>query len=296
MSDSTGTSPQSADSSPLLSEEDFNEVIRCIDVLLALGKKLSSALAGQDCKEFLLSEAATVFVKTMLSLQGFLRFIPSSQFHAKEGDIVIDLSSASLMARQTIEDAISFFYLSQPSLSKDQKKFREFVWRYHAATEAFTCAKYSAELNPSLPKALATDGLDDARKEFEGRIGQPVFLAMLEAIKPDRHREEIKHGRTAYVLDKGKIVNLRGIRTREFNLPYKLFSNFAHPSGFSLLLMRQSTVQHPGQRFFTPTRFVAGFAAEVIEAFLETFSETRKLVDDEERDIISTFRRWLRIF
>jgi hypothetical protein len=40
MSDSTGTSPPSADSSPF-SVEDFNELIEYIDVLLSLGRRLS---------------------------------------------------------------------------------------------------------------------------------------------------------------------------------------------------------------------------------------------------------------
>jgi len=43
------------------------------------------------------------------ALQAFLRFIPSSRFHAKEGEYPIDLSPASVMARQVMEDAIFIF-------------------------------------------------------------------------------------------------------------------------------------------------------------------------------------------
>jgi hypothetical protein len=295
MSDSTGTPPPPADS---FSIEDFNVLIAHVEVLLALGKRLSVALAAQNCEEYLLSEAAMIFIKTLLSLQGFLRFIPASQFHAKDGDFVIDLSSASLMARQTLEDAISFFYLSQPALTTEQKKFRGLAWRYHGATQTFTCAKYMAELKPSLlAEAVPTDELDATQKLFLGRLKEPAFLPMLNAIEPSR-RGKIKVGREAYALDKREIVNRRGIGTRAFDLPYKLFSNFVHTSAFSLSLMRRTTARHPGysEEFITPARFVAGFAAEVIEAFLETFSETRKLVDDEERDIISTLRSLLRNF
>ena len=123
-------------------------------MLLALGKRLSGALAAtQDHKEYLLLEASLVFVKTLLSLQGFLRFIPASQFHAKEEDFVIDLSSASLMARQTLEDAISFFYLSQPSLTKEQKKFRQLAWHPVSAAQHCWLAStksyaYSQNWNP----------------------------------------------------------------------------------------------------------------------------------------------------
>jgi hypothetical protein len=292
MSDSTGPSPPSADTSPL-SFEDFSELIPYIDRLLGLGKRLSAAPTAQDCKEYLISEASLAFIKTMLSLQGFLRFIPASQFHAKEEtDFVIDLSSASAMARQFLEDAISFFYLSQSPLTKEEKRFRQIVWRYHGSMEIITCAEYLAELM-SLHKALATDERDTAQKEFKRLLEEPAFLAMLNSIP--KLRKNIMKGLERYVLRKDEIVDLRGIRKEAFQLPYKLFSNFAHTSSCSLALMRQTTTQHPErwQKFLIASAFVTGFAAEVIEAFLETFSETRKLVDDEERTIISSFRSFL---
>jgi hypothetical protein len=37
------------------------------------------------------------FVKTMMSVFGFLRFIPASRFFAAAGETVTDLSSASVM-------------------------------------------------------------------------------------------------------------------------------------------------------------------------------------------------------
>jgi hypothetical protein len=78
----------------------------------------------------------------MMSVQAFLRFIPSSRFHAKEVEFAIDLSSASVIARQVMEDAISFFYLSEPGLTKEEKRFRELVWRFHGATEAIDSAAF----------------------------------------------------------------------------------------------------------------------------------------------------------
>ena len=185
MSESTGTSPPSADSSPL-SVEDFNALIEYTEVLLALGKRLSTELATHHRKEYLLSEASMVFIKTLLSLQGFLRFIPSSQFRAKEGESVIDLSSASLMARQTIEDAVSFFYLSQPSLTDEQKKFRIIAWRLHGALETFTYARYLAEFNPSLPVADAIRYHDATLKDLTDRLKEPIFASMLKAIPKTR--------------------------------------------------------------------------------------------------------------
>jgi hypothetical protein len=95
------------------------------------------------------------FTKTMLSLLGFLRFIPSSRFHAKEGEPVIDLSSASVMARQVMEDAISLFYLSEQGLTQKQKGFREAAWRYHGLMEVIRSAEFGDKSHPDLPAANA---------------------------------------------------------------------------------------------------------------------------------------------
>jgi hypothetical protein len=43
-------------------------------------------------------------------------------------EFAIDLSSASVMVRQVLEDTISFFYLSEPCLTKEQKEFSLLYW------------------------------------------------------------------------------------------------------------------------------------------------------------------------
>jgi hypothetical protein len=46
------------------------------------------------------------------------------------------------------------------------------------------------------------------------------------------------------------------------------------------------------QHFVPPTRCVAKFAAEAIEAFLETFPQTRKLLSEHERTLVKDYRNW----
>jgi len=58
-----------------------------------------------------------------MSLLGFLRFIPSSRFFASEGECIVNLSSASVMGRQVLEDTLAFLYLSEPNLTGEQKHF-----------------------------------------------------------------------------------------------------------------------------------------------------------------------------
>jgi hypothetical protein len=104
------------------------------------------------------------FVKTLMSVLGFLRFIPSSRYHAKEGEVVIDLSSASVTARQVIEDAFSFFYLSESNLTREEKQFREDVWRFHGATESIESVRFANVSNPDLAPAI--DAEVKRRKEL----------------------------------------------------------------------------------------------------------------------------------
>jgi hypothetical protein len=47
-------------------------------------------------------------------------------------------------------------------------------------------------------------------------------------------------------------------------------------------------------RFFLPTIHVAHFAAEALEAFIETFPQTRKLINEREHQLIANYRGPLR--
>ena len=46
--------------------------------------------------------------------------------------------------------------------------------------------------------------------------------------------------------------------------------------------------------FLTPALCVANFAAEAIEAFFETFPQTRRLLTGDEQAVVANLRSWLR--
>src|SRR5258708_40294262 len=112
-----------SDISPPLSFKEYGDLVKNIERFYALGNRLSEAAEKQPC-EFLIQEASMAFAKALMSLLGFLRFIPSSRFFAKEGESIIDLSSASVLACQVLEDVLMFLYLSEPNLPTEQKEFR----------------------------------------------------------------------------------------------------------------------------------------------------------------------------
>jgi hypothetical protein len=268
---------------------EFNTMIGGIELLFTLGRRVSDAMAKQFC-EYLIQEASMAFAKTMMSVHAFLRFIPSSRFHAKEGEYPIDLSSASIMARQVLEDAISFFYLSEPNLTVEQKVFRELVWRLHAATEAIDSATFANIANPGLSQTTAE------RDRVRQRLNEPPFNAMLETIEPSRRRN-IRRGRENHVLHDKEVLALRGIRTNEtYSLWLKVLSNFAHFSALSHRMIMNTTAdwQKSWTPFLTPALCVASFGGEAVEVFLETFPPTRQLLRSDEQAAVANLRSWLR--
>jgi hypothetical protein len=255
-------------------------------MLYALGRRLSIAIGNQPC-EYLIQEASMAFAKTMMSLLGFLRFIPSSRFHAKEGESVIDLSSASVMARQVMEDAVSFYYLSEGNLTQEEKQFREDVWRFHGATESIESARFANVSNPArVPAAEAA--LERRREALQNH-------PMLAAMESDR-RGRIRQGRESHVLHDREILGRRGIQADVYNLGRKVLSNFAHFSTLShqMIMATSADWEKSWRSFLAPALYAANFAAEAIEASLETFPNNRRLLSEQERTLVANYRNWLR--
>ncbi len=286
MSNSSSASP--SEISPPLSFKEFEDLIRNIERFYALGDRLSRAAAKQPC-EFLIQEASMAFAKAMMSLLGFLRFIPSSEFFAKEKVVIVDLSSASVMARQVLEDVLSFLYLSEPNLSKEQKEFREFVWRYHGLGESIESAELLETAKWSNPDLPATREL---RAKMRAQLVQNPLLAAIEK----NLRGRIREGDKNWVLYENEILERRGIITSRYDLPRKVLSNFVHFSTFShhLILETNSDWQKSWPEFFMPTLSVAAFIAEALKGFVEILPQTASIVTEKEQRLIENYRRWLR--
>jgi hypothetical protein len=253
-----------------------------------MGSRLSQAIEQQPC-EYLIQEASMAFTKALMSLLGFLRFIPFSRFHAKEGESIVDLSSASVMARQVLEDVLSFVYLSEPNLTEEQKEFRGQVWRYHGFGESIESAELletSSWSNPDLPATR------ELRSKMCACLEQNPLLSSVEKTL----RGRILKGDKNWVLYDNEVVKLRGIITSRYDLPRKVLSNFVHFSTFShhLILHTGGDWQKCWAEFFMPTLSVAAFIAEGIKVFVETFPQTESLLTEKEKGLVENYRSWLR--
>jgi hypothetical protein len=266
---------------------EFETLISGIELIYTLGRRISDAVGGQPC-EYLIQEATMAFVKLMMSVQAFLRFIPSSKFHAQEVEFAVDLSSASVMARQVMEDAIAFFYLCEPNLAIGEKLFRALVWQLHGATETVESGDYI------LPEKTDA-GLVDAQNLAKETLNKPPYAAMLEKIKKDR-RGRIRKGRENHVLHDEEILSRRGIRLDTYRFWRKTLSNFAHFSTLSHRLMMQTTSDwtNSWRSFYTAASCVANFSAEAVAGFVETFPTTQPLLSAQEHAAIANLRSWIR--
>jgi hypothetical protein len=161
---------------------------------------------------------AVVVVLVTGSVFGFLRFIPPSRYHANAVEAVTDLSSASVMGRQVLEDTISFFYLSEPDLSDEEKSFRRLVWKFHGKSENIDSARLAGVANVEQSPVWT---------ECE-QLGQEVNNhAILPLVKPERMRHNVSKGYEAHILHDHEILKRRGIWIERYDLPHKVLSNFA---------------------------------------------------------------------
>jgi len=269
---------------PPFSFKEFETLIFGIELTYTLGRRISEAAGGQPC-EYLIQEATTAFVKLLMSVQAFLRFIPSSKFHAQEVEFAVDLSSASVMARQVMEDAITFFYLSEPNLTAEEKAFRALVWTLHGTTETLESLDYL------VPDRIDAQLTVDALKRAKELLNGPLYVAMLKKIKSDR-RGRIRNGRENQVLHDEEILSRRGIGLDAYRFWMKTLSNFAHFSTLARSLMLQTTSDwtKSWQAFHAAAVCVAKLTAEAVAAFIETFPTTRSLLTANEHAAIANLR------
>jgi len=273
---------------PAVSFEEFETLVSGIELTYTLGRRISDAVGGQPC-EYFIQEATMAFVKLLMSVQAFLRFIPSSKFHAQEVEFAVDLSSASVMARQVMEDAITFFYLSEPNLTTEEQVFRRLVWQLHGATETLEALEYL------VPERTDTQLTIDALNRAKETLNEPLYAAMLNKIKGDR-RGRIRKGKEGHVLHDEEVLSRRGIQLDAYRFWSKTLSNFAHFSTLSHQLMMQTTSDWKSswKAFYAAAVCVAKLTAEAVVVFIETFPTTRSLLTAQEHAAIANLRSPIR--
>jgi hypothetical protein len=86
-------------------------------------------------KPYLEQQGYALLKRLSAETHSFLRLIPGSKHFPKDAPDDWDFPSAAVLARQILEDSITFLYLVESGLLADQLDFRQMVWSYHSAKE-----------------------------------------------------------------------------------------------------------------------------------------------------------------
>jgi hypothetical protein len=268
---------------PPLTSKALEDLIHDIGHFFWIGSKFSFGLTVVG-EEFMFEEAKAVFAKTILSVEGFLRFIPPSQFYAKSSTNFIDICSACVLARQIGEDSLCFFYLSWPGLSPDEKRFRAAVWRYHGITETVGAAE---------PYDKDVVRLRLLRKE-QGLLRRAVTEdPLLKGVASNR-RAPLKQGQVNMIVGEHEIMRQRGILIDKHTASHNILSEIIHFSmSWDKQMATMGSWENCWESFYAPCQFVASFVAELLVGFCETYSWAASYLTEDDRSLFIKWSGWL---
>lgn len=195
--------------------------------------------------------------------------MPPSKYWAKEEVEVVDLSSASVMARQFIEDAVVFFYFGEHGPSDEELHLRQNIWLFHGVVEAGEAAKLADSKAPVITSTAATLAI---RESIER---DPLFQALGEDKEGKDAQGRIKKGQQPLLLSHKEIIQRRGISMKAYLFPLKAFSNFVHYSSISARFIdeTESNWRVCFHQFIQVLYYVAAYTAEVLVCFQEGASK-----------------------
>jgi hypothetical protein len=271
-----------ADSPPLTLEQ-TETLTRELEKLLEVGIALSERNDGAKAT-YLENQSSVVFAKCLMSLVGFLRFVPPSKYRAKEGLEVVDLSSATVMARQFIEDSVVFFYLSEKNLSDEELRLRQDIWLLHAIIEAGEAARL---VDPGVPISPLVPATLKRKASIEAH---PLFLGLEKEAQG-----RIKKGRQPLMLSHQEIILRRGISIEAYHFPLKAFSNFVHSSAISVSFIGDTGLDWSAcyHQFIQVLYYTASYSAEALFVFIEATNQT-SVVPREILQLCDEYRKLLR--
>jgi len=250
----------------------FDQHLRGLEQLLGIANRLSNAAAGPE-NSYLAYQASLVFCKLALAVLGTLRFIPGSIYFADKGAKAVDLSSASVLARQVLSDTVTFLYLADRNLTQEDREFRGFVWSLQALKQSCDFLKLNDPTDPAIAQIEP-----ELLKRFEDFEKHPLSQKIDKGIKA-----QINAGRRALWKTDYDILNGYGLRKKCYDAPFLLFSNFVHASELSANLILQTGAQKEDsfRRFFFGLVNTIPFFAVDIEVLIQCFPACRSHITDD---------------
>jgi hypothetical protein len=198
----------------------------------------SDFLAKHGCsarKPYLERQGYALLERLSAEVHSLLGLIPGSKRFPKDAPEACDFPSFAVLARQILEDSVTFLYLVESGLLADQLEFRQLVWEYHSATEKSKIASLYGYVTDSVyPKGSPMPLLKKAAEEKIPLLKKRIEEHHRNAALPKYLREKVGKGKENLVAKTAEILTRLNIPAYFYDAPYTHLSNFVHASEFSL--------------------------------------------------------------
>jgi len=268
--------------------------LKSIEELKSLFKAAKTLLENRRTRfsSYLEQQGYVLFEKLELEVNTLFQVIPGAEMVNENETEVWDISLASVLGRQVLEDCVTFLYLVEPNLLVEQTGFRELVWKYHSDKESVEIADLYGFL--SAPDGPQNAVIPVLKKQAEARLpglkktvlNHPCFDRV-----DGKLRGKIKKGEAKLVLQKDEILSRFGITKSFYDAPYKNLSQFVHSTGFSLNVLPQTKIPSSmaEANFHLICIFVNFLFATALGEAIRSFGGTRSL--NKEVEFIRTRNR-----
>lgn len=197
--------------------------------------------------------------------------VPGREDHT---NTFFDHAFINVLARAALETYLTFFFIYCDSSSgTEERKFRHSVWKLSAPTDRqqFNVVSEAAVQALSVEKQY----MEKILREIEGN---PVFLAMKEALRKKASKGEWRLGKSW-----ADLADIAGFAKQTFKTVYSYLCSYAHAGGLSRIQIRQA-ITKADQRSLSVVALHLGLLvmSHFLLSYTALFPETRRVFESDD--------------
>jgi len=187
----------------------------------------------------------TLFIKILLATKSIIELGKGTKVSAltKESDVVlIDFPSINIIARSIIEAFLTLEYLFFNNLDIEERKFRFYIWQISGYKARQNFFNERGELKENINKKLESE-LSEI-KRLKSIIEKSPYY---KEIGKQRLWKLDTYG-LPRLISWLELIKQSILKTSIFEIPYKLYSNYAHSEFISLIQMNGKDTLNKGSK------------------------------------------------
>lgn len=197
---------------------------------------------------------------------------------------VYDLSSLFILTRGLIEAYLTLFYIAVEPIADSKRDFRLLWWDWHEINERLWALERMGSTNAKL------DIYRKSKGELISKIStHPEYSLLPPGLK--KEFEKNKRPKEASFMTKAEIAETAGIHPNQFQVIYKLCSQYTHaqPLAVSVLLGLSTVSPELPSLFRVATRQATSYLLFTVRDFIKIFPAGQRFV---ERDFLTWVDFW----